>query len=155
MKKYLLLILFSFYSVHSFASDKLHGSVWKTIDDATNQPRALVKFSQDKNGVLSANIEKILVPSEANKCTMCEGTYKNKSLIGLTIVKNLKNVGQNKYSTTTSLSPKLFVLKNSNIKPSIKFKTMLASGFNARVSKLKISSKISRVSHFLYSIAIR
>ncbi|HAV6233680.1 TPA: DUF2147 domain-containing protein, partial [Acinetobacter baumannii] len=24
MKKYLLLILFSFYSVHSFASDKLH-----------------------------------------------------------------------------------------------------------------------------------
>ncbi|HDJ7839000.1 TPA: DUF2147 domain-containing protein, partial [Acinetobacter baumannii] len=25
MKKYLLLILFSFYSVHSFASDKLHG----------------------------------------------------------------------------------------------------------------------------------
>lgn len=60
MKKYLLLILFSFYSVHSFASDKLHGSVWKTIDDATNQPRALVKFSQDKNGVLSANIEKSL-----------------------------------------------------------------------------------------------
>ncbi len=53
MKKYLLLILFSFYSVHSFASDKLHGSVWKTIDDATNQPRALVRFSQDKNGVLS------------------------------------------------------------------------------------------------------
>ncbi len=97
MKKYLLLLLLSFYSVHSFASDKLHGSVWKTIDDATNQPRALVRFNQDKNGNLSANIEKILVPSEANKCTMCEGTYKNKSLIGLTIVKNLKSVGQNKY----------------------------------------------------------
>ncbi len=88
MKKYLFLLLMSFYSIHSFASDKLHGSVWKTIDDATNQPRALVRFSQDKNGFLSANIEKILVPSEASKCTMCEGTYKNKSLIGLTIVKN-------------------------------------------------------------------
>ncbi|WP_182003984.1 DUF2147 domain-containing protein [Acinetobacter lactucae] len=105
MKKYLLLILLSFYSVHSFASDKLHGIIWKTIDDATNQPRALVRFSQDKNGNLSANIEKILVPSEANKCTMCEGTYKNKSLIGLTIVKNLKSVGQNKYDKGSILDP--------------------------------------------------
>ncbi|WP_087089294.1 DUF2147 domain-containing protein [Acinetobacter pittii] len=105
MKKYLLILLLSFYSIQSFASDKLHGSVWKTIDDATNQPRALVRFSQDKNGNLSANIEKILVPSEANKCTMCEGTYKNKSLIGLTIVKNLKSVGQNKYDKGSILDP--------------------------------------------------
>ncbi|MFV5373679.1 DUF2147 domain-containing protein [Acinetobacter calcoaceticus] len=105
MKKYLLLLLLSFYSIPSFASDKLHGSVWKTIDDATNEPRALVRFNEDKNGNLSANIEKILVPSEANKCTMCEGTYKNKSLIGLTIVKNLKSVGQNKYDKGSILDP--------------------------------------------------
>ncbi|KQE95892.1 DUF2147 domain-containing protein [Acinetobacter lactucae] len=105
MKKYLFILLLSFYSIQSFASDKLHGSVWKTIDDATNQPRALVRFSEDKNGNLSANIEKILVPSEANKCTMCEGTYKNKSLIGLTIIKNLKSVGQNKYDKGSILDP--------------------------------------------------
>lgn len=36
---------------------------------------------------------------------MCEGTYKNKSLIGLTIVKNLKNVGQNKYDKGSILDP--------------------------------------------------
>ncbi|CAI3115232.1 hypothetical protein MWMV8_MWMV8_02949 [Acinetobacter calcoaceticus] len=105
MKKYLFLLLLSFYSIHSFASDKLHGSVWKTIDDATNEPRALVRFSEDKNGNLSANIEKILVQKEANKCTMCEGTYKNKSLIGLTIVKNLKSVSQNKYDKGSILDP--------------------------------------------------
>lgn len=105
MKKYLFLLLLSSFSVHSFAADKLNGTFWKTIDDETNQPRALIKFSEDKNGVLTANIEKILVPSEANKCTMCEGTYKNKSLIGLTIVKNLKNVGQNKYDKGSILDP--------------------------------------------------
>lgn len=105
MKKYLFLLLLSFYSIHSFASDKLHGSVWKTIDDATNEPRALVRFSEDKNGNLYANIEKILVPSEANKCTMCEGPFKNKSLIGLTIVKNLKSSGQNKYANGSILDP--------------------------------------------------
>jgi len=33
-------------------------------------------------------------------------------------------------STTTSLSSKLFELKIWNIKPSIKFKNKLASGFN-------------------------
>lgn len=65
----------------------------------------MVKFSEDKNGLLTVNIEKILVTSEANKCTMCEGTYKNKSLIGLTIVKNLKNVGQNKYDKGSILDP--------------------------------------------------
>ncbi|MCY1448852.1 hypothetical protein D9M71_655590 [compost metagenome] len=36
---------------------------------------------------------------------MCEGTYKNKSLIGLTIVKNLKSVGQNKYDKGSILDP--------------------------------------------------
>ncbi len=76
MKKYLFLLLMSFYSIHSFASDKLHGSVWKTIDDATNQPRALVRFSQDKNGFLSANIEKILVPSEASNVRCVKGLIK-------------------------------------------------------------------------------
>ena len=56
MKKYLFLCLLASYSVNSFASDRLNGTVWKTIDDETNQPRALVKFSEDKNGALSATI---------------------------------------------------------------------------------------------------
>ena len=106
MKKYLFLCLLASYSIQSFASDHLNGTVWKTIDDETNQPRALVRFSEDKNGALSATIEKILVPSEANKCTKCEGTYQNKSLVGLTIVKNLKNSGQSKYTNGSILDPK-------------------------------------------------
>lgn len=31
-----------------YASDLLAGSTWKTIDDKTNQPSAIVKFSEDK-----------------------------------------------------------------------------------------------------------
>lgn len=106
MKKFFFLFLLGSYSIHSFASDQLNGTVWKTIDDETNQPRALVSFREDKNGVLSATIEKILVPSEANKCTKCVGTYQNKSLVGLTIVKNLKNSSQNKYTNGSILDPK-------------------------------------------------
>lgn len=106
MKKFLFLCLLAAHPIHSFASDQLNGTVWKTIDDETNQPRALVRFNEDKNGALSATIEKILVPSEASKCTKCEGAYQNKSLVGLTIVKNLKSSGESKYTNGSILDPK-------------------------------------------------
>ncbi|WP_407487703.1 DUF2147 domain-containing protein, partial [Acinetobacter baumannii] len=44
-------------------------------------------------------------PYRLGLCNKAEGTYKNKSLIGLTIVKNLKNVGQNKYDKGSILDP--------------------------------------------------
>ncbi|MCM1959095.1 DUF2147 domain-containing protein [Acinetobacter modestus] len=106
MKKIFFLFLLGSYSIHSFAADQLNGTVWKTIDDETNQPRAVVRFSEDKNGALSATIDKILVPSEANTCLKCEGPYKNKSLNGLVIVKNLKSTSKNKYENGSILDPK-------------------------------------------------
>ena len=105
MKKYLLLLLLSFYSIHSFASDKLHGSVWKTIDDEIKQAKAVVKFTEQKNGTLSASIQSVLTPGEENACTKCEGKYHNKSLKGVTIVYGLKNVN-GKYEGGTILDPK-------------------------------------------------
>ncbi len=106
MKKYFFLFLLASYSIHSFASDQLNGTVWKTIDDETNQPRAIVKFSEDQTGALSATIEKILVSSEANVCLKCQGAYKNKSLVGVVIVKHLKSTSQNKYENGSILDPK-------------------------------------------------
>ena len=43
------------------AADPLNGTVWKTIDDKTKQPKALVKFTEQSNGTLSASIQSILV----------------------------------------------------------------------------------------------
>ena len=106
MKKIALALGLLGATVLANAADPLNGTVWKTIDDQTNQPRALVRFNEDKNGALSATIEKILVPSEANKCTKCEGAYQNKSLVGLTIVKNLKSSGESKYTNGSILDPK-------------------------------------------------
>ena len=106
MKKIALALGLIGMAAFANAADSLNGTVWKTIDDQTNQPRALVRFNEDKNGVLSATIEKILVPSEANKCSKCEGAYQNKSLVGLTIVKNLKSSSENKYTNGSILDPK-------------------------------------------------
>ena len=55
------------------AADPLNGTVWKTIDDKTKQPKATVKFTEQKNGTLTASIQSILTPGEENACTKCEG----------------------------------------------------------------------------------
>lgn len=88
-----------------YAADPLNNTVWKTIDDKTNQPRALVKFTENSKGELSATIQKVLVPGESEKCSKCVGPYKDKALTGLTIIKNLKQVKPNKYDHGSILDP--------------------------------------------------
>ena len=87
------------------AADPLNGTVWKTIDDKTKQAKATVKFTEQKNGTLTATIQSILTPGEENACTKCEGPYKNKSLKGLTIVRGLKNSGGTNYDSGSILDP--------------------------------------------------
>lgn len=106
MKKIVLALGLFSAAVLGHAADPLNGTLWKTIDDETKQPKALVKFTEQKNGTLTATIQTILVASEANSCTQCEGPYKNKSLKGVTIVQNLKNVGGNSYDNGTIMDPK-------------------------------------------------
>lgn len=89
----------------AFAADPLIGTTWKTIDDKTNQPSAIVKFSEEKNGQLTATIQKILIKNEEQKCTSCQGQYQNKSLIGLSIIKGLKKIKPNEYGEGKILDP--------------------------------------------------
>lgn len=93
-------------TVLTHAADPLNGTVWKTIDDQTNQAKAIVKFTEQKNGTLSGTIQSVLTPGEEVSCTHCEGPYKNKSLKGVTIVRNLKNVGGTDYDGGTIMDPK-------------------------------------------------
>jgi uncharacterized protein (DUF2147 family) len=105
MKKIVIACALFGLSAWTQAADPLNGTLWKTIDDKTKQPKALVKFTQQKNGSLSATIQQILTPGEENACTRCEGQYKNKSLKGLTIVHGLKNVGANSYEGGSIIDP--------------------------------------------------
>ena len=92
-------------STLALAADPLNGTKWKTIDDKTKQPKAMVKFTEQKNGTLSASIQSVLTPGEENACKKCEGPYHNKSLKGLTIVKGLKNAGGTSYESGSILDP--------------------------------------------------
>ena len=105
MKKIALALGLLATTVFAHAADPLDGTVWKTIDDKTKQAKAVVKFTEQSNGTLNASIQSVLTPGEENACKKCEGTYKNKSLKGLTIVRNLKNAGGTSYEGGSILDP--------------------------------------------------
>lgn len=106
MKKIAMVIGLLGFTALTHAADPLNDTVWKTIDDKTKQPKAVVKFTEQSNGTLTASIQSILTQGEENSCTKCEGTYKNKSLKGVTIVRNLKNTGGANYDGGSILDPK-------------------------------------------------
>jgi len=64
--------------------------LWKTIDDETKTEKSFVRIS-DNAGVLSARIEKLLDPAKQDaKCEKCSDERKDKPVLGMTIVRNVK-----------------------------------------------------------------
>ena len=105
MKKIALALGLMSLAAFANAADPLNGTCWKTIDDKTKQPKAIVKFTEQKNGTLTASIQQILTKGEENACSKCEGPYHNKSLKGLRIVSGLKNAGGTSYDEGSILDP--------------------------------------------------
>lgn len=89
----------------SYAADTLDASEWRSIDDATGKPKALVHFKQLSNGTLTATLVKRLDTTD-KVCNSCEGTYKGKPLEGITLIKNLHPQSGGKYDGGTILDPK-------------------------------------------------
>jgi uncharacterized protein (DUF2147 family) len=65
--------------------------LWKTIDDVSGKPRALVRITES-NGSLQGKIEKAFPrPDEDQnpKCDKCEGENKNAPMVGLMILSGM------------------------------------------------------------------
>jgi uncharacterized protein (DUF2147 family) len=82
--------------------------LWKTIDDVTGKPRSLVRI-QKQGDSYQALIEKILpiegVVDEPN-CLKCEGDKKDKPVVGLQIMWDMKADGDTKLDGGRILDPK-------------------------------------------------
>lgn len=79
---------------------------WKTIDDKTGKPKALVRITEE-GGVLTGKIEKLYrEPSEEQnpKCVKCSDARKDQPIIGMTILSGLKKDG-NEYTGGEILDP--------------------------------------------------
>jgi uncharacterized protein (DUF2147 family) len=85
---------FSLAGVPSFSESTPVGR-WKTVDDVTGKAKSLVVI-RDEQGKISGTIEKILDPSSTDadpRCGHCQGELKNKPLIGLRILWDLRKDG--------------------------------------------------------------
>jgi uncharacterized protein (DUF2147 family) len=76
---------------------------WKTFDDDTNQPAALVQIIE-KNGVFSGSITKVLDTSGPTTCEKCSDSRKGKPILGMEILSGLKKTGE-AYSGGQILDP--------------------------------------------------
>jgi uncharacterized protein (DUF2147 family) len=69
--------------------------VWQTIDDHTHQPKALVEITKNDDGTLSGKVIKGLNPADSpdRRCTECTDDRKDQKILGMTIIKDMKQDG--------------------------------------------------------------
>lgn len=69
---------------------------WRSIDDATGKPKAVIEVSEAGNGTLSAKIVQLIDTSDGPNplCDACSGVRYNKPIVGMTIAWGLKPQGK-------------------------------------------------------------
>jgi uncharacterized protein (DUF2147 family) len=70
--------------------------LWRTIDDETKQPKAQVRISES-GGVITGKIEKLFDASKQDSvCDLCTDDRKGQKVIGLTMIRNVKQDADDK-----------------------------------------------------------
>jgi len=102
MKNWMLTIGF-FFLTFTIQSQNVIGK-WKTIDDATGEAKSVVEI-YEKSGKIYGKVVEILRADHKNDvCSKCEGSEKNKPILGMVIINGLKKDG-NEYNDGTILDP--------------------------------------------------
>ncbi len=65
---------------------------WETYDDKTKEKKAIIEIYQTNNAYF-AKIVKSFIGEKNAICETCKGTKKNKPIIGLVIIENIKKDG--------------------------------------------------------------
>ena len=96
MIKTTLAVSLLFVAGHALAQMSPVG-LWKTIDDDSKKEKSLVRIKEN-NGVYSGTIEKLLDPSSKQDavCDKCTDDRKDKPVLGMTILRNLKQSADDK-----------------------------------------------------------
>ena len=94
--------------------------LWKTIDDETKTEKSLVRITES-NGVFSGKIEKFLDPTTKADavCDKCTDERKDKPILGMTILRNLKQSADDKtvYDGGDIVDPNNGKVYRSRLKP--------------------------------------
>ncbi len=88
----LMTILMLTFSLSAFAQQEFLGK-WTTVSDKTGEQESVVRIFKATNGLYYGKIERLLQPEYASTnpvCDKCEGADKNKPVVGLVIVREMK-----------------------------------------------------------------
>src|SRR6476620_1346980 len=71
--------------------------VWRTVDDGTKKDKSLVRISES-GGVYTGKVEKFLDPETPKDavCKDCSDERKDKPILGMTIIRNMKQSSDDK-----------------------------------------------------------
>ena len=71
--------------------------LWKTIDDETKKEKSLIRITE-AGGVFTGKLEKLLDPSSKPDavCDLCTDDRKDKPIVGMTLVKGVKQSDSDK-----------------------------------------------------------
>ena len=105
MKKWSIALLGLAVMGNAFALE-LANTQWKTIDDETGKPKALLEFKKQGDGTYTATVKKVLDPKANKVCGKCSGAQQGKPVEGLVVVHNLKAESASKFEGGTILDPK-------------------------------------------------
>jgi uncharacterized protein (DUF2147 family) len=76
---------------------------WKTIDDKTGKPKAIIRIYLE-NGRLFGRIEATLDPNGKKVCDLCKDERKNQPIVGMVVLRGLAQRGE-EYSGGDILDP--------------------------------------------------
>lgn len=66
---------------------------WKTIDDATHEPKAIVEISLKDNKYYGKILKTFPKPGDKTECEACPGDKKGKPIVGLEIIWDIQKDG--------------------------------------------------------------
>ena len=90
----ILMFVVVFFSANAKAESTITGT-WKQIDDQGVNKGKVASYVEifEKNGVYFGKITKLLLDPPDTVCKKCSGDLKNKPLVGMIILKNMKKTG--------------------------------------------------------------
>ncbi len=68
--------------------------LWKTIDDSTGEARSIVEIYEESGRVYGKIIELLDPDKQGAVCVECQGSDKDKPVVGLVVIKGLEEDGK-------------------------------------------------------------
>jgi len=118
--------------------------LWKTIDDDGKTEKSLVRITE-ADGVLTGKIEKIFDPAKAgNTCDKCSDDRKDQPVLGMTIIRNVKQDADDKTIWTGGeiLDPNNGKTYRTRLKPVDDGKTMEMRGYVAFIYRTQVWQRV-------------